>query len=169
MDIGASVYERIGQNVGFIRSHGIDGGCVLADHFRKNKNDRPRSNDPFPDRFPFIYSDPHLYVLFDGITGGKRMLELIGRKVQKTVEPETGLTLLDHALKHKVDWGFSCTRGTCARCRCLVTAGMENLEDPTEEEDLRLEPEELEQGFRLGCQAKVKRTGAISVIHRPYF
>jgi 2Fe-2S ferredoxin len=97
------------------------------------------------------------------------VLELKGRKVQKTIEPETGLTILDHALKAEVDWGFSCTRGTCARCRCLVTEGRELLAPPTEEEELRLEPEELERGFRLGCQAKVKRTGAIVVLHKPYF
>lgn len=97
------------------------------------------------------------------------MLELKGRKVQKTVVPETGLTILDHALKADVDWGFSCTRGTCARCRCLVTEGMALLNPPTEEEEARLEPEELEHGFRLGCQAKVKQSGVISVRHKPYF
>lgn len=97
------------------------------------------------------------------------MLELRGRKVQKSVEPVTGLTILDHALKAEVDWGFSCTRGTCARCRCLVTEGMELLHPPTEEEEERLEPEELEKGFRLGCQAKVIQAGGIIVLHKPYF
>jgi 2Fe-2S ferredoxin len=100
---------------------------------------------------------------------GGIVLELKGRKIQKQVEPERGLTILDHALKSGVDWGFSCTRGTCARCRCLVTAGMECLEEVNEAEEARLEPEELERGFRLGCQAKVKTAGDIVVLHRPYF
>jgi 2Fe-2S ferredoxin len=43
------------------------------------------------------------------------MLELKARRIQKTVEAEKGLTILDLALKHEVDWGFSCTRGSCAR------------------------------------------------------
>lgn len=97
------------------------------------------------------------------------MLELKGRKVHKSIEPETGLTILDHALKAEADWGFSCTRGTCARCRSLVTEGMEHLAPPTEEEELRLEPEELERGFRLACQAKIKQPGSIVVLHKPYF
>jgi ferredoxin, 2Fe-2S len=98
------------------------------------------------------------------------MLELKARRIQKTVEAEKGLTILDLALKHEVDWGFSCTRGTCARCRCLVTEGMQYLELPSEAEEDRLEPEELEQGFRLGCQCIIKaQTGTISVTHKPYF
>ncbi|TBL79762.1 2Fe-2S iron-sulfur cluster-binding protein [Paenibacillus thalictri] len=97
------------------------------------------------------------------------MMDLKGRRVQKSFEPETGLTILDLALKHDVDWGFSCSRGTCARCRCLVTEGMDYLAAPTDEELDRLEPEELDQGFRLGCQAKVKQAGHIAVAYKPYF
>lgn len=97
------------------------------------------------------------------------MLNLNGRRIRKTVEPETGWSILDIALKHEVDWGFSCMRGTCSRCRCQVTEGMELLNAPTEEELDALEPEELEQGFRLGCQAKVKQAGTVTVTHKPYF
>jgi ferredoxin, 2Fe-2S len=97
------------------------------------------------------------------------MLTLNGKQVTKTIEVETGLTLLDLAMKHNVDWGFSCMRGTCARCRCLVTEGVELLAKPTDEELDRLEPEELEQGFRLGCQALVKQQGTMTVTHKPYF
>ncbi|MBD0380603.1 2Fe-2S iron-sulfur cluster-binding protein [Paenibacillus sedimenti] len=97
------------------------------------------------------------------------MLELKTRKTQKMIEPETGLTILDHALKHDVDWGFSCIRGTCARCRCYIASGRELLEAPTEAEEDRLEPEEIEQGYRLACQCIVKQGGDISVTHKPYF
>lgn len=97
------------------------------------------------------------------------MLELKARKVQKSVEIETGLSLLDLAMKHDVDWGFSCTRGSCARCRCFVASGMEFLQEPNEAEEIRLEPEELERGYRLACQAIVKQVGPMSVIHKPYF
>jgi ferredoxin, 2Fe-2S len=97
------------------------------------------------------------------------MLELKARKIQKTVEAEAGLSILDIALKHEVDWGFSCTRGTCARCRCYVATGKELLSEPSEAEESRLEPEELEQGYRLACQTIIKQQGSISVTHKPYF
>ncbi|MDD9267626.1 2Fe-2S iron-sulfur cluster-binding protein [Paenibacillus sp. GCM10023248] len=97
------------------------------------------------------------------------MLELKTRKTQKTIEPDPGLSILDHALKADVEWGFSCTRGTCARCRCYVAEGRELLSLPSEAEEDRLEPEEIEQGYRLACQCIVKQAGRISVTHKPYF
>ena len=98
------------------------------------------------------------------------MIELKGRTKTAIVEAEAGLTLLDHALKHNVDWSFSCTRGTCARCRCIITEGMEFLEEVTDEEWDRLEEEELDEGYRLGCQAVVKEgAGAIAAANKTYF
>lgn len=89
--------------------------------------------------------------------------------MEKTVEAVTGWSLLDHALKNDVDWGFSCTRGTCARCRTKIESGMEYLSEPNEAEQLRLEPEEIEQGYRLGCQAKVVASGPIKATLETYF
>ena len=98
------------------------------------------------------------------------MINLKGRTVTAEVEAEPGLSILDHAIKHKVDWSFSCTRGTCARCRCLITEGAEFLEEITDEEWDRLEPEEFEEGYRLGCQAIVKEgAGRIAAVNKNYF
>ncbi|WP_068775982.1 2Fe-2S iron-sulfur cluster-binding protein [Paenibacillus sp. FJAT-26967] len=97
------------------------------------------------------------------------MIELKGRSIVKEVEPVIGSTILELAREHKVDWGFNCTRGTCARCRCHVSEGMEHLTEPAEIELVRLEPEEIEEGFRLSCQAKVLSAGMVKVRHRPYF
>ena len=97
------------------------------------------------------------------------MLELKTRTMTRTVQAESGLTILDVALQHKVDWGFSCSRGTCAKCRCYITEGREHLVPATQAESNRLEPEELEQGFRLGCQAKLLGSGVVRTIHKPYF
>ncbi|MFC4777550.1 2Fe-2S iron-sulfur cluster-binding protein [Paenibacillus sp. GCM10023252] len=98
------------------------------------------------------------------------MIELTGRTIQAAVPSESGLSLLDHALKHKVDWAFSCSRGTCARCRCLVTQGAEALGEITDEEWDRMEPEEFDAGYRLGCQAIVKHTDiTITAKNAPYF
>ncbi|GGD69301.1 hypothetical protein GCM10010911_28950 [Paenibacillus nasutitermitis] len=98
------------------------------------------------------------------------MLELKGLTQSIRVEAEPGLSILDIALKHKLDWGFSCTRGTCARCRCLVVEGGEYLEEITDAEWDRLEPEEFDEGYRLGCQAVVKSADAvIKAENRTYF
>ncbi|MBO9607540.1 MAG: (2Fe-2S)-binding protein [Paenibacillaceae bacterium] len=96
-------------------------------------------------------------------------VELKGRRVSRTVDAAADDTILQLALKHDVDWGFNCTRGTCARCRCRIDSGMERLNAPTEAELDRLEPEELESGFRLACQAAVKAEGTITAVWKPYF
>ena len=82
--------------------------------------------------------------------------------------PVVGATLLELAEAHRAGWLSNCRRGTCARCRCLVTEGMEFLSAPNEAETERLTPEELEQGYRLGCQARVERAGRIAARHAPY-
>lgn len=98
------------------------------------------------------------------------MIELKGRTITEVVEAEEGMSILDLAIKHKVDWSFSCTRGTCARCRCLVTEGGEFLEEITDAEWDRLEPEEFEEGYRLGCQAVIKAgAGTIKAMNKTYF
>jgi 2Fe-2S ferredoxin len=98
------------------------------------------------------------------------LLELKGRTKTAVVEAEQGQSILKLAVKHGVDWGFSCTRGTCARCRCLVVEGAEWLTPITDAEWDRLEPEEFEQGYRLGCQAIVKAgAGRIVAHNKPYF
>jgi len=96
-------------------------------------------------------------------------IELTGRTVRRTVKPVVGATILQLAEQHKVDWNSNCRRGTCARCRSKVLEGMEHLSEPNEAENARLEPEEIEQGYRLGCQAKIVREGKIVVKHAPYF
>lgn len=94
---------------------------------------------------------------------------LTGRTIQKEVLPIIGSSILQLAEKNKVDWSSNCRRGICARCRSKVLDGMEYLSEPNEAEIARLEPEEIEEGFRLGCQATVTRTGNIIIKHSPYF
>lgn len=96
-------------------------------------------------------------------------LILKGRSITKDVHPQQGRTLLEHALKHGVDWQNLCTKGTCARCRCYIEAGVEFLEEPTRAEERRLDPEELEEGYRLACQAIVKTSGVIIAMNKTYF
>lgn len=96
-------------------------------------------------------------------------IELAGRTIRRTVKPVIGASILQLAEQHKVDWNSNCRRGTCARCRSKVLEGMEHLSEPNEAEIARLEPEELEQGYRLGCQVKIVNRGKVVVKHAPYF
>lgn len=94
---------------------------------------------------------------------------LTGRTIEREVRPEIGASILQLADKNKVDWYSNCKRGTCARCRSKVLEGAEYLSAPNEAETARLEPEEIEAGYRLGCQATVEKTGRVVVKHAPYF
>jgi len=97
------------------------------------------------------------------------MLDLRGRTIQKQVKPVIGHSLLDIAMANDIDWQFSCTQGTCARCRCLVVEGLQLLSEVNDAEWDRLDEDELEKGYRLGCQAIVKEAGTISAINKTYF
>ena len=97
------------------------------------------------------------------------MITLRGRSIQKTVDLEIGMSILDHAKKNGIDFGFNCTRGTCARCRCFVAEGRELLNEPTDAEFDRMDEDEFEQGYRLGCQAVVRAEGDIHAVNRTYF
>lgn len=98
------------------------------------------------------------------------MITFIGKTRSTDAAPQRGHTLLNLATRSKAEWGYSCSRGTCARCRCLIEEGMELLQPVTDAEWDRLEPEELEQGYRLSCQAVVNSDEAELIVrHKPYF
>lgn len=100
---------------------------------------------------------------------GEAIILLQVKNIQRFVVPVVGLTVLELAEKNEVDWKSICKRGICARCRCHVSEGMDFLSEPNEAEEARLDPEEIEEGYRLGCQARLVRAGAVTVKHSPYF
>ncbi|MFD0670434.1 2Fe-2S iron-sulfur cluster-binding protein [Cohnella sp. GCM10027633] len=97
------------------------------------------------------------------------MITLTGKTRTTTIEPTTGATLLKLAQDAGIDWLYNCSRGTCAKCRCIVTEGVSLLAESTDEEWERLGPDELEAGYRLGCQAVVAQAGTIAAKNKPYF
>lgn len=97
---------------------------------------------------------------------GKIILKGITREGETT--SQAGVTLLQAAINLDVDWNHRCTKGTCARCRCLIETGAEMLSDITDAEWNRLEEEEFEQGYRLACQAVIEGDGDIHAINKPY-
>jgi 2Fe-2S ferredoxin len=149
--------------VGFLRCYWINAFCITLNYICQTKNNGCFTSYSLNDRFLDLYPDYDLYA------GIHVMIELIGRLRSKTVDNLPNNSLLDLAIKHEIPWLYSCTRGTCARCRCLVSEGSNLLNEPTEMELDRLEPEEFAQGFRLACQAKVEAEGLVKVSNVPYF
>ncbi|MCM3289752.1 (2Fe-2S)-binding protein [Paenibacillus sp. MER 180] len=93
----------------------------------------------------------------------------IGKTKQASISVPVGTTLLDAAKESGVDWNYACTRGTCARCRCLIEDGREYVSEVTDAEWNRMEEEEFEQGYRLSCQVVAEADGFIRAVHKPYF
>lgn len=99
----------------------------------------------------------------------EKLVQLQGRNIGRNVAPVIGMTILDLAELNEVDWNSFCKRGTCARCRCHISEGVEYLSIANEAEENRLDPEEIDEGYRLGCQSKFERIGVVSIKHAPYF
>lgn len=62
--------------------------------------------------------------------------------------PYKGTSILDGALQQGADLPYACKGGVCATCRGKLTAGSVDMDV-----NYALEPEEIEQGFILTCQA----------------
>jgi uncharacterized 2Fe-2S/4Fe-4S cluster protein (DUF4445 family) len=78
---------------------------------------------------------------------------------QRSIEVSEGDSLIRTALQAGVHINASCGgEGVCAKCRVLVEQGEvgEGLSE-------RLSPEDIEAGYRLACQARVKGDAAIRV------
>lgn len=99
----------------------------------------------------------------------EKLVLLRGRNTEQDVAPVVGMTILELAERNEVEWNSFCKRGTCARCRCYVSEGMEYMSAANEAEENRLDPEEIDDGYRLGCQTKFERIGVVSIKHAPYF
>ncbi|WP_422657090.1 2Fe-2S iron-sulfur cluster-binding protein [Paenibacillus sp. EC2-1] len=99
----------------------------------------------------------------------EKLVLLRGRNTEQDVAPVVGMTILELAERNEVDWNSFCKRGTCARCRCHISEGMEHMSAANEAEENRLDPEEIDDGYRLGCQTKFERIGVVSIKHAPYF
>jgi len=73
-----------------------------------------------------------------------------GRRRSFTM-PMNGESVLDGAARAGLDLPFSCRAGVCSTCRTKVVRG-----EVTMEQNYALEDWELEQGYVLACQSKVK-------------
>jgi ring-1,2-phenylacetyl-CoA epoxidase subunit PaaE len=78
--------------------------------------------------------------------GAEVTVLLDGRASTMTVEP--GTAILDGAQRVRPDLPFACKGGVCGTCRALLVKG-----EVTMRRNYALEPEELEAGYVLTCQA----------------
>ena len=97
------------------------------------------------------------------------MITLQSKTKSATLPDTTDVTILELAKQHELQWLYNCSRGTCARCRCLVTEGMDLLSPLNDKEYQRLMDDEIEEGYRLACQAKIERAGNLTAINKTYF
>ena len=79
---------------------------------------------------------------------------------RRTLEVETGITILRAAHAHGVDITATCgARGRCTSCRVKFVAGA--IPPPTIMDELQLGDALVREGYRLSCQCHV--TGPITV------
>jgi ring-1,2-phenylacetyl-CoA epoxidase subunit PaaE len=78
--------------------------------------------------------------------GAEVTVLLDGRASTMTVEP--GTAILDGAQRVRPDLPFACKGGVCGTCRALLVKG-----EVTMRRNYALEPEEIEAGYVLTCQA----------------
>lgn len=80
-------------------------------------------------------------------TGARVTVILDGRSIDLTV-PADGDCILDATLRVRSDAPFACKNAVCGTCRARVTEGRVEMDA-----NYALEPDELQRGFILTCQA----------------
>ncbi len=75
--------------------------------------------------------------------------------LDRTIEVETGTTILIGATRQGIDITHDCTEGICGTDIAHIRDGADNLSEKTEAEDITLETMDAEPGDRLCCMAKV--------------
>jgi len=75
----------------------------------------------------------------------------------KTIEVESGITILDAALDNDIDLEHACEKScSCTTCHIVLREGFDSLEEASDDEEDQLDKAwGLEPESRLGCQAKI--------------
>jgi ferredoxin len=90
-------------------------------------------------------------------SSGKPEAEVSFPEQEQQVRVMVGRTLLDGAHAARLEISNVCAgRGICGKCRVIVTGGSEKLSPITDLERISLSQADIEQGFRIGCLARIK-------------
>jgi len=82
----------------------------------------------------------------------------------KRVEINNGSSVLDAALKAKIDISSLCGgRGYCGKCQVIVVENPQHLSPMTDDERKHLDLEKVDAGYRIACKAKVNGDIAIKI------
>ena len=82
-------------------------------------------------------------------SGTESAAHIVMDGVRRRVLVGAGMTILEAALASGMEAPFSCRGGVCATCRARLTSGAAEMEV-----NHALEPDEVERGFVLTCQAR---------------
>ncbi|MEP4546409.1 MAG: 2Fe-2S iron-sulfur cluster-binding protein [Saccharospirillum sp.] len=71
---------------------------------------------------------------------------------RKTVSVAENSNLLRVSLREQCGLPFKCGGGNCGTCKCHIDKGLENTDPVKKKERNILSDEDIENGYRLGCQ-----------------
>ncbi|MEF2978857.1 1,2-phenylacetyl-CoA epoxidase subunit PaaE [Subtercola sp. YIM 133946] len=124
---------------------GVDVAAIRYELFTTGRPDRPAGQSGRP----------------VGPTAGEAVhtisFTLDGTTATVTSPVHSNESILNAALRVRGDVPFACAGGVCGTCRAVVTSGTVDMV-----ENYALEPEELERGYVLTCQA-IPTSEAVSV------
>jgi len=127
-----------------LRGLGVDGSRVHAEHFTlattTGEAARPATPAHAPAAGPPVASEDlaEVSILMDG------------RRRSFSMKMH-GDTVLDAAARAGIELPFSCRAGVCSTCRTKVVSGAVEMA-----QNYALEDWEVEQGYVLACQSRVK-------------
>jgi ring-1,2-phenylacetyl-CoA epoxidase subunit PaaE len=89
-------------------------------------------------------------------TSSHVQIKLDGRSTELNIDFDSGVTILDAALKQGVDLPFACKGGVCCTCKARLLEGEVEMDV-----HWGLEEEEIQQGYILTCQSHPKTVNVI--------
>ena len=92
------------------------------------------------------------------------MPKIIFRNLNRTVEVDKGVSILETAIKHNLPLHHTCGGNcSCSTCHILVLNGAENLSKMETNEAEVLDSFDLKAPHRLGCQSLIVGAGTLEV------
>lgn len=103
------------------------------------------------ERFNSLTTDPFapIDIVIDEDSTDNKVVEVQINGETSTISWPPQHKLLDVLLNAGIDAPFSCREGSCSACTCIVREGAVTLD-----RNEVLEPEDLEEGYILACQAR---------------
>ncbi|HXY76381.1 MAG TPA: 2Fe-2S iron-sulfur cluster-binding protein [Steroidobacteraceae bacterium] len=138
--------DMIEQVSSSLRDLGVDGARVHAEHFTLATAESPAAR--LPERLEREPAPRKAQVGAAGMAEVTILMDGRRRSFSMKIDDET---VLDAAERAGIELPFSCRAGVCSTCRTKVISG-----EVAMIQNYALEEWELEQGYVLACQSRVK-------------